>query len=72
MLSGDEFYPDDVTSGPATDDVPEAPRLDYHTSQPGDHSPVQCAAARERGDDAGYHAGWGICSGKVARPRLRA
>ena len=21
MLSGDEFYPDDVTSGPATDDV---------------------------------------------------
>lgn len=24
MLSGDEFYPDDVTSGPASDDLEEA------------------------------------------------
>ena len=23
MIAGDEFYPDDVTSGPATDDEPE-------------------------------------------------
>ena len=46
--------------------------LDYRTSQPGDHAPAQCAAARSAYDarsttDAGgYHAGWGICAGRVA------
>jgi hypothetical protein len=42
--------------------------MDYRTSQPGDHPPGECAAARERGDEAGYHWGWGICAGKVAAP----
>ena len=27
MYAGDEFYPDDVTSGPATDDVPDLEQL---------------------------------------------
>lgn len=46
--------------------------LDYRTSQPGDHAPAECAAARSAYDarsttDAGgYHAGWGICAGRVA------
>jgi hypothetical protein len=51
MYAGDEFYPDDVTSGPATDDV-----------LPVTHSPSQCSAARISGRDGGFHTGWGICS----------
>ena len=46
--------------------------LVYGKSQPGDHAPAECAAARSAYDarsttDAGgYHAGWGICAGRVA------
>lgn len=46
----------------------EARRLDYYRSQPGDHPPAVCAAAREAGLDEGWHAGWGICAGRVAAP----
>ena len=71
--------------------------LDYRKSQPGDHAPAECAAARGRADElyaglsaaygrsvaewsamrdeydrqtGGYHAGWGICAGRVAPHNL--
>ena len=52
--------------------------IDYSTAQPGDHTPAQCAELRRIADAryqdrlawdesaGGYHAGWGICAGKVA------
>lgn len=40
--------------------------LDYRKSVAGDHAPAECAAARSRNQDAGWHSGWGICAGRVA------
>lgn len=52
--------------------------VDYSTGQPGDHAPADCAELRRIADAryadrlsadesaGGYHAGWGICAGRVA------
>lgn len=45
--------------------------LCFYHSEYGDHAAAECRRARDHGDTNGYHAGWGICDGRVSAPSIR-
>jgi len=78
MLSGDEFYDDDTTSGPLYDGDPYAWPCDQCGAEPGEDCRPWCTSLPHAQDDAGTQYGilfsnaselvWPDLIGRASRP----